>query len=119
MIGISAPTFDTVGALYLYADQLEQATLAAQFDRQRRTTKYRTLDGGVAVTDQGHAHGDRDLTVAIARATPAQAAAIARLVERYSTLVLSTRHGCYLVSPASCTGDGSTIKLNLSFISEV
>lgn len=118
MIGLSCPAFDALGAIYLYRDQVDASTLGGLFDRQRRTAKYRTLDGGVVVVDTGHCQGDRSLAVTIAGATPEQVATITRLVEKYSMLILSTPQGCYRVSPDSCQGDGSTIKINLSFISE-
>lgn len=118
MIGLSCPAFDPLGAVYIYRDQIDQSTIGGMFDRQRRTTKYRTLDGGVVVVDAGHSQGDRALAVTVNRATPEQVSAITRLVEKYSALVLTSPGGCFRVSPESCTGDGSSIKINLSFISE-
>ncbi|MFP5259295.1 MAG: hypothetical protein ACLGQH_09750 [Acidobacteriota bacterium] len=118
MIGLSSIAFDPIGAVYIYQDQIDQSTIGGMFDRQRRTTKYRTLDGGVVIVDAGHSHGDRALAVTINRATSEQVEAITRLVEKYSALLLTTPGGCFRVSPESCAGDGSSIKINLSFISE-
>lgn len=118
MIGLSAPTFDVTGSIYLFQGQVDAATFAGLFDRKRRTSKYRTLDLGVVVVDAGHSQGDRSLAVTITGATPDQAATITRLVERYAVLLLATPGGCYRVSPESCQGDGTNIKINLSFISE-
>ena len=118
MIGISARTFDPTGAIYFYRDQLDRTTVAGLHDRSRRVTKYKTLDGGVSVVDRGHAPGDRSLAVGVVEATMEQVHAITALAEAYAQLVLTTPDGAFLVCPESVQADGSTIKINLSFISE-
>ena len=118
MIGLSSLIFDTRGALYLYREQIDKSTVGGLYDRSRRITKYKTLDGGVSVVDNGYAVGDRSLAVNIVAATPEQVATATRLVEIYSTLLLTTPDGAYRVTPDTIQADGSSLKINLSFQSE-
>lgn len=119
MIGLSSRVFDPDGAIYLYREQIDRSTIGALYDRSRRVTKYKTLDGGVSVVDGGYAVGDRSMVLAIARATPEQAATIVALAESYAQLVLTTPDGAFIVSPEMVRADGTSIKITLSFISEV
>lgn len=118
MIGLSSRIFDPAGAIYFYQTQVDRSTVGALYDRSRRVTKYKTLNGGVSVVDNGYATGDRALALGITNATPAQVATLVALTEGYAQLVLTTQDGAYLVSPGSVQGDGTSIKINLSFISE-
>jgi hypothetical protein len=118
MIGLSSLIFDPRGALYLYREQLDRTTLGGLHERQRRVTKYKTLDGGVSIVDSGYASGDRSLAVVVVNATSEQVATAVRFSEAYATLTLVTPDGCYRVSPESVQADGANLKINLSFISE-
>ena len=116
MIGLSSLVFDPSGAIYLYRDQVDRTTIGGRFDRSRRVTKYKTLDGGVSVVDMGYAVGDRELALTITNPTLDQIATVTALAETYARLLLVTPDGAFIVSPGSVQGDGSTLKINLSFI---
>ncbi len=118
MIGLSTPVYDTLGALYLYRSQVDEATVAGLYARERRVSKTRTLDGGVSVVDNGYAAGDRSLALGITLPNADQLAIALRLATKYSTLVLTTPDGAYRVCPASVQSDGSKLTVNLSFIQE-
>lgn len=118
MIGLSSRVFDPAGSIYLYQEQIDRSTVGGMQDRERRSTVYKTLDGGVSIVDSGYAVGDRDLTVVVTNATPAQVATIVALVESYAQLLLTTPDGAFVVAPKSTQADGSSIKINLLFISE-
>lgn len=118
MIGLSARVFDPLGSIYLYQSQIDASTVGGLYERSRRVTKYKTLDGGVSVVDSGYAVGDRSMVLGITKATPEQAATIVALAESYAQLVLTTPDGAFIVCPEMVRADGTSIKITLSFISE-
>lgn len=68
----------------------------------RRVSRTATLDGGVALTDQGYSDGDRTLVIT-ARGTEEQAENVAYLLRNYSTVTVSVADGCYLAALSNLT----------------
>ena len=119
MIGLSSIVFDTLGALYLLREDIGASTIGALHGRDRRISKYRTLDGGVSVIDNGCIPGDRTVLLTVPYPTTSQIETMRRLTERYAVLLLTTPNGAYHVCPEYCLGDGTNFKISLSFIEEV
>ena len=110
-IGLSTPTFDINGALYISGSLLDPGTEMANDVRERRVSRTATLDGGVSVYDTGYALGDRDYMVKVKEAPEDIASFFAYLVETYGTIILSTKEGVFLGIPSrySRDSDGAAI----------
>ena len=104
MIAISSLTFDPDGHLVLR--ELPDSELN---DATRRVNRARTLDGGVAINDNGYSHGDRTFRVRwIGDAAPAH-----RLLRLYGRLRVVTREGVFQAVPESIGRRGKTHELSL------
>lgn len=66
---------------------------------ERRINRTRTLDGGYALTDFGHAESDRDIEL-IWRADEELDERVRRMIRFHGQLHLSWTEGFYLVAPA-------------------
>ena len=81
-------------------------------DAKRRVTRSATLDGGAAFNDFGFSEADRTIVV---NWTPDRAvdAAVARLVQSHTRVVISIGLGVYLAAPETYRpgADRSTLRL--------
>ncbi len=93
---ITSLTFDLTG-------HAEINTLADDTDGEttRRVSRVATLDGGVVITDRGHAAGDKTLEYRWRTVSHAHNADVENLVKNYARLHVATRTGFYLVAPKS------------------
>lgn len=98
MIGLSALTFDTAGAVSWQRDHRSRLT-----DLTRRVQRTATLDGGAAVVDRGYTDADRTLVLVAESPDEALVAAVERLVRTYDRLLATTREGAYEVAPQRLT----------------
>ncbi|KGE78277.1 hypothetical protein [Halomonas salina] len=90
VIGLAARAYDPEGALVLpWRDGTNVGDLT------RRVSRTRTLDGGVAVTDRGHAAGDRTLTVSLEGRTISVVERVRRLLRLHGQVTVSLDDGCY------------------------
>jgi hypothetical protein len=96
MIAISTPSFDLDGHI-----RLREMPSTDLGHTTRRVNRAKTLDGGVAFNDGGHAEGDRTIVVHWRPGTVAEYAAAQRLVELYPELVVSTRSGVFTAVPSA------------------
>ena len=91
---LSTPTADAAG-------YVEIQTLPDTTDGEigRRVSRIATLDGGAVVSDGGYSEADRTIELAWQPTAAAAEAAIARLLQSYSRVQVSTRSGFYLAAP--------------------
>lgn len=95
LIGLAALTFDPEGALQVpWRDGTESESIA------RRVNRVRTLDGGVAISDRGHAPGDRTLTLSLEGMPLATIERARRLLRLHSQVTVSLRDGCFIGVPS-------------------
>ncbi len=114
MISISAPTYDPAGSI-----RIQDAPASDIDTARRRVNRQRTLDGGVVVNDGGFAHGDRDITVRWRPRSQAEYDAVARLLQMYPQLIVSTREGVFTCAPATLETRGAEATLALLVIDRV
>ena len=107
-VSLSTPTFDLDG--YVILDVLPSSDVDSL---ERRVSRVRTLDGGVAYDDAGFAHGDRTLNVSWRIRDAAQYEAVRRLVREYSELHVSLSDGCYACSPSRVSRSGTEGRIDL------
>ena len=91
---LSSTTFDPLGYV-----ALEVMRESANDGRLRRVTRIGTLDGGAVFNDAGYANADRTITLRWLVTDAATEAAVDRLMQLYSRLVLSLADAVYLVAP--------------------
>lgn len=90
LIGLAARTFDPEGTLLVpWQDGTESESIA------RRVNRVRTLDGGVSVSDRGHAPGDRTLTLSLQGLPLATVERARRLLRLHSQVTVSLRDGAF------------------------
>ncbi len=94
LIGLAARTYDPEGALVL---PWRDGTNAG--DLTRRVSRTRTLDGGVAVTDRGHAPGDRTVVVSFLGESQARIEWAKRLLRLHGNVTVSLPDGCFTAAP--------------------
>lgn len=92
MIGLATQTFSATGAVLLTRTRADSDI----YGLGRRVSRVATLDGGVVLTDNGHAAGDRDLQIVADRVDVATHRAVEALVKNYGQLMVSTDAGCFL-----------------------
>lgn len=90
MISLSAPTYDTAGAILL------RARAANLYQGARRGTVTATLDGGVSVYDTGYSIADQTLSATLRNPTRNQLVTLQYLVAYYAEVVLTCETGAYL-----------------------
>jgi hypothetical protein len=108
LIALSTLTFDLDG--YVLIDAMPSSEVDSI---ERRVSRIKTLDGGVAFSDAGFAHGDRTLRVRWKIRSAAQWESVQRLVQDYGEVQVAQSDGCYVCAPArlSRSGDEGTIEL--------
>jgi hypothetical protein len=110
---LTTTTIDPFGAV-----NLKLLSSSRMEDRSRRTSRVRTLDGGVALNDGGYAPGDRDIYL-VWRTKPAIDDAIKRLVELYSRVNVATPDGMYRAALDSYSVRSGKSTLKLLVLSEL
>lgn len=109
LIGLAARTFDPEGAMLVpWQDGTESESIA------RRVNRVRTLDGGVSVSDRGHAPGDRTLTLSLAGLPLATVERARRLLRLHGQLTVSLRDGCYTGTPREYNERQKTLTVLIS-----
>jgi len=111
MIGISTQTYDLNGTrIFRQADyEAELANLGLS----RRVTRTATLDGGVAITDSGAVHGDRDISVKEPDADEEAVAWGKYIVENYGLVTVTMSDGAYSGVPSDCVFSGGMMELKI------
>ena len=89
MISVSAPTYDTAGAILL------RTRFANAYQGERRGTVTATLDGGVSVYDTGYSVADQTLQATLRNPTRAQLVTLQYLVAYYAEVVLTCATGAF------------------------
>lgn len=109
---LAAPTFDPAGFILL---RVRDDTTPGE--ARRRVNRVATLDGNVAINDFGFTDADRTLDLRWEPRDPAKEAAVLRLVQTYSTLIVSTEAGVFLAAPESYNPRSDESSLRLLVIS--
>jgi hypothetical protein len=91
---ISSPTADLAG--YIEINVTPETT---DGEIGRRASRIATLDGGAVVSDAGYSEADRTIELAWEPVSAQLEAAIARLLQTYGRLQVSTRSGLFLAVP--------------------
>lgn len=68
-------------------------------DVERRVTKVRTLDQGVAINDRGFSEGDRELILIYKPVSLEHDDRVRRLIRLHPLVTVSTRVGCFEAAP--------------------
>jgi hypothetical protein len=106
---ISAVTFDLLGSVGL--DPLPNSNYGALI---RRANKVKTLDGGVAVTDFGFTHADREFNIEL-KPTRAIDTSLRYIVENHSLVHVSTDEGYFKAIPQYAVSNGiATLSLSVT-----
>ncbi|MDR5867306.1 hypothetical protein [Halomonas koreensis] len=105
-IGLAARTYDPEGAMLL---PWREGTEAEGIER--RVSRTRTLDGGVAVTDRGHVPGDRTVIVSLEGATRARLDQARRLLRLHGNVTVSLPDGCFTAAPQRFDENRQTLTL--------
>jgi hypothetical protein len=111
---ISTPVVDTSGFVELVVN--DDQTIGPT---QRRVTRVKTLDQGVAVNDFGFSEGDRTIDLNWTPRTAAVEANVARLVKTYPQLQIATVDGVYLAAPETYTPGADQSRLRLLVLSKL
>ena len=120
MIGITTEIFDLAGARYFTRSELDQRIVNQNDRRTRRMTRTPTLDGGVSVSDNGYAAGDRDIIVRVSNPSEAIRNYMAYIVETYSRVIVSTEEGVFVGNPSAYSMDADgAVNLTVNIISEL
>ena len=91
-VTLSSLTQDPLGVVRITTDARSNAG-----DMARRVSRTKTLDGGYALHDGGHAISDRTIRLEW-RASASVDDAVERLLRLYGQAVLSQRDGCFKVA---------------------
>lgn len=113
-ISLSSPIFDLDG--HVNIDAMEFSDVDAI---ERRVSRVRTLDGGVAYSDGGFAHGDRTARIEWRIRSQEQWDSVHVLMQNYSQLYVSMRDGCYLCAPSRLSRSGHNGRLELMLLEKV
>ena len=105
---LTTTTYDLLGAVTL--DCLPDQTSG---EMRRRVSRVATLDGGAVVNDGGYTDADRTIQLRWRPRGATQESAVARLVELYSFLRVSTRDGVFLAAIEAYTPGGAECTLSL------
>jgi len=96
LIGLAARTYDPEGTLQVpWRDGTQTESLS------RRVNRVRTLDGGVSVSDRGHAPGDRTVVVSLQGQPLALVERARRMLRLHGNITVSMRDGCFTATPDS------------------
>lgn len=105
---ISATTFDPEG--YIEIEAVESQTAG---ETRRRVSRIATLDGGAAFNEFGYSDADRTIELRWTPTARATEQSIARIVETYTRVQVSTRDGVFLAAPESYTPGRDESRLRL------
>lgn len=93
-VTLSTLTFDLDGFI-----QFETVPANDGGIKRRRTSKVKTLDGGVAVNDRGYTDGDREIPFTFNTVSRAHSALCGRMVANYPQVEVSFYEGVFLAIP--------------------
>lgn len=93
--------------------ELEALPSSERGEWSRRVNRVATLDGGAVFNDFGFTHADRTMRIVWQPTSQAQEAAVARLVQTYSRITVSTPDGLFLAAPQILSPSDSTLTLTL------
>lgn len=113
MITLNATTFDLAGSL-----SIDPLPNGVQMPQLRRVNRVATLDGGVAVNDRGHAHGDRDLSIRYKAVSAAHDAQARYLMANYARVTVAMPEGVFEAAPQQFDA-GPTNTLTLLILSKL
>jgi hypothetical protein len=108
MIALSTHVYDLLGHVILRdlpSSELHEVT--------RRVGRAKTLDGGVAINDGGHSHGDRTFRVRWRIMDNDQRVQVERLTRLYPLLTVTTMDGVFRAAPQTFTTRGTEGVLTL------
>lgn len=95
LIGLAARTYDPEGALLLpWRDGTETESIS------RRVNRVATLDGGVSISNRGHAPGDRTVVISLQGEPLALVERARRMLRLHSQVTVSLRDGCFTGVPS-------------------
>ena len=115
MIAIATTVFDLDGSFVL-----TQRDATIVFGTQsRRSSKSKTLDGGVSVYDTGFSQGDREFRVSLNNPTEALVNQIATLMEQHSTFRIACTKGAFIAGLSSLDESSSGVTFNISIEEKV
>lgn len=86
---------------------------------ERRVTKAKTLDGGVAVNDGGFSHADLTRPIAWTPRNASELDAARDLLETHDRVTVAMPEGVYLAAPVSLSIDATTATLELAYIARL
>jgi hypothetical protein len=105
---ISSLVFDFSG--YIELDLINAYT---DGEIRRRVNRSPTLDGGAVVSDGGFSHGDRTLALRWERRDKDVEESVARMVQTYSYIAVSTRAGVFRATPEAYNPSADESELRL------
>jgi len=94
IVHVETKLFDLSGHLII---QAKPDTTTGRLTR--RVNRSATLDGGVAINDQGFAHGDRTVEIYYKPVSKAHDDIARRIVEFHGRVYLTMPDGCYEAAP--------------------
>lgn len=109
LIGLAARTYDPAGAMLI---PMRAGTESESLTR--RVNRVRTLDGGVSLTNRGHAPGDRTITLSLEGQSLAVVERARRLLRLHGQLTVSLRDGCYIGTASEYNERQQTLTVLLS-----
>ncbi|MDD2927060.1 hypothetical protein [Rhodoferax sp.] len=111
---LTTTTFDPLGVVTL--DCVPEQTLG---ETRRRMSRVATLDGGAVFNDGGYSEADRTIQLRWVPKSAEQEAAVARLVERYARLQVSTRRGVFLAATEAYAPGATESSLSLLVVEKL
>lgn len=113
MISVTTLLFDLNGAKIFRASQLDQKKVNENNRWERRVSRTATLDGGVAVCDNGYAAGDRDITIKVPDASREIVDWMEYITKTYDEVWVSTDESVFKGDPSLSyvDADGSAIMI--------
>ncbi len=115
MIAIATTVFDLDGSFVL-----THRDASVVFGTMgRRSSKSKTLDGGVSVYDTGFSQGDREFIVSLNSPSEALVNQIATLIELHSTFRVSCIKGAFTAGLNSLSETSSKVTFTISIQSKV
>lgn len=111
MIGLSSTTFDLQGAILLAGSNLASDVDAGE----RRIAKYKTLNGGVSVYDNGFVAADSKYQVRIRKSDQDTVNTVRHLISNYAIVVVTSLIGAFraVISSYKYTGGDLVIVIEL------
>lgn len=79
---------------------------------ERRTSRTKTLDGGVVITDSGYADGDRTFTIEV-KSSLAMWNKVWAIFKSSTLLTVTTDDGCFSGAANSIKDDGNMIVIEI------